>query len=393
MATLVPIYRHHASDPGRYYYDTKHPGQNGWSDGVIAFYAYASHMEHTVPIYGHYDSSPPRFFYDTRSAAHDGWGAGEVEFYAHTEPLPGTIPVYAHYVIDEGRGEWIFYYDTHLDNDYGWSKGEIAFYAYAHSTDDVSQWWCQCLSWEYEDSLRKSSKKRAAFLQGILWKYGSEITYAIKAIDSRRDPYFEGSEEREGIIDAAFHEWNSVNMGISFKKIDDYNAANIRITRDPSRSDYSQMGKDALKFAAPLPTMNLGMRKGLGAVGHTTALHEIGHAVGLVHEHQRPDSPIVWNREGVYEFFKNRKPVPVTDRGDIDKAVFENSDVLEPVTGGGSQFPYDQFSVMNYDFPAECFLVPAALKQHGIIRSQHLTETDKQTARYFYNQLKEETGL
>ena len=37
--------------------------------------------------------------------------------------------------------------------------------------------------------------------------------------------------------------------------------------------------------------------------GHTTALHEIGHTLGLPHEHQNPFAGIVWDEKAVYDFF------------------------------------------------------------------------------------------
>ena len=32
-------------------------------------------------------------------------------------------------------------------------------------------------------------------------------------------------------------------------------------------------------------------------------VHEFGHALGLIHEHMRPDRPIVWNQQAVYDYY------------------------------------------------------------------------------------------
>jgi hypothetical protein len=37
--------------------------------------------------------------------------------------------------------------------------------------------------------------------------------------------------------------------------------------------------------------------------GHDTALHEIGHTIGLEHEHQNPNAGITWNRPAVLAYF------------------------------------------------------------------------------------------
>ena len=57
-------------------------------------------------------------------------------------------------------------------------------------------------------------------------------------------------------------------------------------------------GRDVLNTRSPQErTMNFGWAL-TTAYGHDTALHEIGHTLGLEHEHQNPNAGISWNRAG-----------------------------------------------------------------------------------------------
>jgi len=79
-------------------------------------------------------------------------------------------------------------------------------------------------------------------------------------------------------------------------------------------------------------------------------LHEFGHALGLVHEHQNPGANIPWNREAVYEYYR-RTQSPPWDRKKVDENVFQKYSEDET-----SHTKYDDASIMRYAIPAQLTL-------------------------------------
>ena len=62
------------------------------------------------------------------------------------------------------------------------------------------------------------------------------------------------------------------------------------------QGSWSYLGTDAARVPKECFTMNLGF------VDRPTVLHEFGHSLGLIHEHQSPfPGGFEWNRENVSE--------------------------------------------------------------------------------------------
>lgn len=70
------------------------------------------------------------------------------------------------------------------------------------------------------------------------------------------------------------------------------------------------------------------------------ALHELGHALGAIHEHQSPDADIPWNREAVYAHYK--MPPNKWDRKQVDYQIFRK------YAQGISNSEFDRDSIMLY---------------------------------------------
>jgi len=101
-----------------------------------------------------------------------------------------------------------------------------------------------------------------------------------------------GTSNQRAKVTNVIEEWTKY-ANVRFAQLDSPKSANIRITFNPTSGSWSYVAKEINKVAQSLPTMNLGWLDDT-PVANTTAnekgviLHEFGHVLGLMHEHQSP---------------------------------------------------------------------------------------------------------
>jgi len=123
--------------------------------------------------------------------------------------------------------------------------------------------------------------------------------------------FFDGSKSLQEKIALDATEWSQyANIKFDFGK-HERDAAEIRISFSfQAGKSWSYLGKFAQKIPKDEPTMNFGWLTDVSSEEEIkkVVLHEFGHALGLVHEHQHPRSKIQWNKANIEKAFANLPP-------------------------------------------------------------------------------------
>ncbi len=192
--------------------------------------------------------------------------------------------------------------------------------------------------------------------------------------------FLEGPEPQRGAVRAAFAGWKDLGIGLDFAEVGDASEAEVRVAFDQADGSWSYVGRDILGIATTDPTMNFGWDL-TDDYGRTTALHEIGHTIGLPHEHQNPFAGIVWDEQKVYAYFAGDP-----NNWSHDQTFSNVLQKLDPAEVEGST--WDPDSVMEYWFPAGLITEPAAYRD-GLDPAGGLSATDVTWVRTWFPPLED----
>lgn len=117
----------------------------------------------------------------------------------------------------------------------------------------------------------------------------------------------------------------------------------IRISTKPGGS-WSYIGTDAKTIAASKPTMNYGWLTPDSDEEEFSRviLHEFGHALGAIHEHQHPQGGIPWDKPKVYAYYAQQG----WGQAQVDTNIFAKYDSSQL-----NMTSYDKGSIMHYAVP------------------------------------------
>lgn len=102
----------------------------------------------------------------------------------------------------------------------------------------------------------------------------------------------------------ALNEWSKCT-GFDFVMANGYDDSDIRISFEENQGHWSYIGNEAEDSSLKgKSTVNFDP-KDLNQLDSNSIkaiiLHELGHSLGLIHEHQKDNSPIIWNKSQVYQ--------------------------------------------------------------------------------------------
>ena len=163
-----------------------------------------------------------------------------------------------------------------------------------------------------------------------LWKPGRTL----------RVRFLDGTAEAHALVARYARQWcDHANIALDFG---DHAQAEIRIAFSEA-SSWSAIGTDALVaayFPAHAPTMNFGW------IEEAVVLHEFGHALGLIHEHQSPAQAIQWDEAAVIAHLAGPPNFWSEER--------TRANVFERYAVAQTQFSaFDSSSIMLYYFPPQ----------------------------------------
>lgn len=202
----------------------------------------------------------------------------------------------------------------------------------AEEKDGADKQWC--FAWFAADP-PKTGNSKAALVKESKWAPGTTITIA----------FLDGTNEQKALVQKYAAGWVDGLANLNFSWVNGTDAM-IRISFR-FKGSWSVIGTTCLKVPKGKATMNFGwLTPGVTeAEARRVILHEFGHALGLIHEHQNPDHAIEWNEPAVIADLSG--PPNDWDLATIRHNMFE---AYPPNEVNGTKL--DATSIMMYPIPA-----------------------------------------
>lgn len=197
---------------------------------------------------------------------------------------------------------------------------------------DTSKQWC--FAWPAAPK-SVAGKERAALVKGSKWPQGATITIS----------FLDGDQTLRDRVQRFAKEWTGAGLArLTLNFLNDTTPTDCRISF-AYKGSWSTVGTTCRRVPADQPTMNFGwLATANDDEARRVVLHEFGHLLGLIHEHQNPGSVIHWNRDVVIRELSG--PPNNWSLDQIEHNMFEPQDKKET-----NYTTVDAKSIMMYPIP------------------------------------------
>lgn len=212
-----------------------------------------------------------------------------------------------------------------------------------------------------------SDKAEIAILKSKKWEPGRTL----------RVCFLDGVKDVKEKVEKYARQWEK-HANIKFDFVNDRDAE-IRISFR-EKGSWSYLGTDCLSIPVEQPTMNYGwLRSDTPEDEYSrVVLHEFGHALGCIHEHQNPTTNIPWDKEAVYRYYMG--PPNNWSEEQIDQNIFKHySKTITNFTH------FDKQSIMLYAIPNNL-----TEGDYEVGWNKTLSEMDKQFIKEMYPRVHED---
>jgi len=200
------------------------------------------------------------------------------------------------------------------------------------------------------------SASKGAVIKNKKWTNGSVVTVSLNG----------GTAYVRNKVMQYANQWSQY-ANITFNFITS-GTAQIRVTFTPNAGSYSYLGTDALSIPSNQETMNFGWFNDSTSDSEfsRTTIHEFGHALGMIHEHQHPLAAIPWDKPKVYAYYAGYPNY-------WSQAQVDNNLFAKYSTSQTQYSAYDKLSIMHYS-------ISSTLTTNGFSVGNNtvLSATDKQ---------------